>query len=397
MSGPVIGARPARAGLLVLAIAYFSLGTGSLAVVGLLEPMALSLGATTTAVAQLVTVFALTFALAAPGFQVLFTRWPRRSLLLLGLAVHAAGTLGAAFAPTLGWAIAARVVMALGAAAVGPMASALAAHMVPIDQQVRALSFVFGGLIFSTVLGVPLATWAGHALSWQGVFVAIALLSLSCIPATLRCIQDHSAGAPIRAGSLLGILRDPPTAWSILTTLLQTAGQFASYTLVVMLLTQRYGIATGSVSIALLLFGVGGVSGNYLGGLFGDRGSPVRLVWYAVTGMAVVFVLMSIVPRDPVAGLALFVAWAVLAMLFQAPQQKRLLGFAPLFGGLVLAMNSSAIYLGMSIGAFSSTWVYQRWGVEALPLASAAYLVGAALALLLSQRAPPGSRLDARD
>ena len=83
-----------------------------------------------------------------------------------------AGALGAALAPTLATAVAARVVMALGAAVLGPMASALAAHMVPPAQQVRALSFVFGGLIFSTVLGVPLATWAGHALSWQGVFFA---------------------------------------------------------------------------------------------------------------------------------------------------------------------------------------------------------------------------------
>jgi len=379
-----------RAGLVVLAIAYFALGTGSLAVVGLLEPMAVTFGTATADVAQLVSVFALTFAVAAPGFQVLFSAWSRRALLLLGLAVTGAGALGAAFAPTLGWAIVARVVMALGGAAVGPMASALAAHLVPPREQVRALSFVFGGLIFATVLGVPIATWAGHALGWQGVFVTLALISLSCIPAALRFVDDHGAGDPIRVSALLGVLRDAPTAWSVLTTLLQIGGQFVTYTLIALVLTERYALAPQFVSVALLVFGISGVSGNWLGGRWGDRGSPLRIVWLAVAGLTLVFIAMALVPHSPVAGLVLFAAWGVLAMLFQAPQQKRLLQFAPGMGGLVLALNSSATYLGVSIGSFSSTHAWRAWGTSSLPVVSAVFLAGAALSLLFSQRATKG-------
>jgi DHA1 family inner membrane transport protein len=374
-----------RASLSVLAIAYFALGTGSLAVVGLLEPMAKTWDVDTADVARLVTVFALTFAFAAPCFQVVFSNWPRRALLLFGLAVSGAGAIGAAFAPTLGWAIVTRIVMALGGAAVGPMASALAAHLVPPHQQVRALSFVFGGLIFSTVLGVPLATWAGHVLGWQGVFVTLGSLSLLCIPATLRFIHDRSAGAPVRVAELLGTLADPPTAWSVMTTLLQMAGQFVSYTLIALLLTERYGLATGHISLALLMFGIGGVSGNWLGGRLGDRGSALRIVWIAVGGLVVVFVAMSLVPRSPAAGLALLVAWAVLAMLFQAPQQKRLLGFAPGMGGLVLALNSSATYVGVSIGSYVSTQAWRTWGTASLPVVSAAFLAAAAGTLFFSR------------
>ena len=372
-------------GLSVLAIAYFALGTGSLAVVGLLDPMAETLGVGTTDVAQLVTVFALTFAVAAPGFQILFSGWPRRALLLLGLGVTGVGAIGAAFAPTLGWAIAARVVMALGGAAVGPMASALAAHMVPPAQQVRALSFVFGGLIFSTVLGVPIATWVGHALHWQGVFVTLGLLSLACIPATLRFIHDRSAGNPISAGALFGVLRDPPTAWSVVTTLLQIGGQFVTYTLIALVLTERYALPAAYVSVALLAFGVAGVSGNWLGGRLGDRGSALRIVWIAVAGLAVVFVAMALVPHNALAGIVLFAAWGVLAMLFQAPQQKRLIGFAPGMGGLVLALNSSATYVGVSLGSYTSTHAWREWGTASLPIVSAVFLAGAALALFLSQ------------
>jgi DHA1 family inner membrane transport protein len=267
------------------------------------------------------------------------------------------------------------------------MASSLAAHGVPPHLQVRALSFVFGGLIFSTVLGVPLATWAGHALSWQGVFVVLSLLSLACIPATLRFIEDRSPGTPIRIGGLLGVLRDAPTSWSVVTTLLQIAGQFVTYTLIALVLTERYGLETQHVSAALLLFGVCGVAGNWLGGRWGDVGSPLRIVWIAVLGLTAVFVALAAIPHSPSAGLVLLGAWAVMAMLFQAPQQKRLLGFAPGMGGLVLALNSSATYHGVSIGSFTSTRAWHAWGTASLPVVSACFLAGAAVSLFFSQRA----------
>ncbi|MET0292849.1 MAG: MFS transporter [Steroidobacteraceae bacterium] len=380
-------ARSVQIGLFVLAVAYFALGTGSLAVVGLLGPMSRSLDVEQTQVAQLVTVFALTFAVAAPGFQVAFGHWSRRGLLLFGLAVQAVGCLGAALAPTLSWAIAARVVLALGGAAVGPMASSLAAYLVPPQQQVRALSFVFGGLIVATVFGVPFATWVGQALGWRGVFFALAALSIACIPATMHFIHDRSENAPLRIGALVGLLRDGPTAWSILVSLLQTSGQFATYTLVALLLTDRFGLPASRIPLALLLFGIGGVVGNALGGRLGDRYSPTRLVWISIVGLAMMFVAMSFAPVQPAAGLALMTAWAVLAMLFQAPQQKRLLGYAPGYAGLVLALNSSAIYVGISLGALSGSLMLHRFGIGGLPVLSAAWLCTAIVALVLTRPA----------
>jgi DHA1 family inner membrane transport protein len=380
-----------RAGLVVLAVAYFTLGTGSLAVVGLLEPMARAFDVHAADVAQLVTVFAATFAVAAPTFQIAFSRWPRRSILLWGLALLGIGSLAAGLAPTFRWAILARVVMAIGAAAVGPMASTLAATMVAAEEQARALSFVFGGLIFSTVLGVPLATWAGHVLSWQGVFITLAALALACIPAAARFVTDRSAGQPVAARSITSLLGRPPIAWSVLATALQSAAQFASYTLIAVLLTVRYALAPAHVSVALLLFGIGGVSGNLLGGRLGDRVRPILLLTLALAGMGATFIALALAPRNPVAGVALLVAWAVLAMLFQAPQQKRLLALAPGFAGLVLALNSAAMYLGMSLGSWIGAGTFRRWGVEALPVASVFLMAVAMMALGLSRRAPEGA------
>ena len=90
--------RRTYAALLSLAAAYFTLGMGSLAVIALVPPMAADLGTSPAAIANLLTVFALTFAFAAPLSQVLLGQLPRRTLLLGGLVVMSLASIAGAFA-----------------------------------------------------------------------------------------------------------------------------------------------------------------------------------------------------------------------------------------------------------------------------------------------------------
>ncbi len=160
-------AAPKTLGLWSLSMAYFVMGTSSIAVVGLVNNMAADLQVSKPDVAVLITVFALTFALAAPLLQVAAGSLPRRSLLLGGLVVMASGCLLSALAPSYGGVVAARVLMALGAAAVGPVASGLGAGLVPPERQGHALAVVFGGMTLASVLGLPLTAWLGAQLGWR--------------------------------------------------------------------------------------------------------------------------------------------------------------------------------------------------------------------------------------
>jgi len=382
-------ARPGaeRLSLASLAASYFMLGTGSLAVIGLLDPLAAELHVARTDVAQLVTVFALTFAVAAPLLQIVLGHLPRRTLLLCGLVVLAAGSLMSAIASTFATAVAARVVTALGAAAVGPVASALGAGLVAPQQQARALATVFGGMTIASVIGVPLCAWVGHALSWQAVFAALAVLALLCACSVARTIADRSPGTPLTARSLAQVVQRPATRWAITTTLLQMAAQFASYALVAVLLAERFHVAAAAVSGALLVFGIGGIAGNVLAGRLADRMDTDRLLWAALGGLLAVFAAMAAAPYSAATGIALLFAWAIVGMLFQAPQQRRLIGVAPELRGLLLAMNASSLYLGMSLGAFAGKQAYEAWGAPGLLAASIALAALAASAFALSRRA----------
>ncbi|MEZ5653853.1 MAG: MFS transporter [Burkholderiaceae bacterium] len=374
-------------GLWSLAAAYFMLATGSLAVVGLVQPMASAWHSSPADVAMLVTVFAFTFALAAPLAQMLLGHWPRRRLIIAGLVLLAVGLAITAVAPDLTWGVLGRVLSGAGAAAVGPVASALGSDMVPPRRQPQALATVFSGMAFATVLGVPLTAWFGYLIGWRQVFAALALGALACAIAIALGVRSRAAGSRVRFHDLHNAISRASVTWGVITGFLQMAAGFATYALVAVYLREQYHAGPDAISAALLLFGVGGIVGNLLASRLGSRYRPSTLILMSLLGLLVSVVGLRALPPTLGSGIVTFGLWSVATMMFHTPQQGRLIGLAPLQRGLLLSLNSSTLYLGMSLGAYLSKLTYAWAGSAALPVTSAFLTLAAICALVLSRRA----------
>jgi DHA1 family inner membrane transport protein len=374
--------------LLALAFAYFVLGTGSLAVVGLVPSMAPALAVTPAAVANLVTVFALAFALTAPLAQVALDRFPRRTLLMAGLGVMSVAAAAGAIASSYWIVLGSRVVAGAGAALVGPMASAIGAGLVPAQRQGRALAIVFGGMTMAVVLAVPLSAWLGASIGWRAVLGILAVLGFIAMGAVAVQVHDRTRGAPVDLRALLGVVTRRRAGLSVATTLLQMAAQFATYVLIQPYLSERVGLGPGAMVAVLLCYGVGGVAGNVLAGGLADRLGADRTVLLSLAALGATFVALLVLPPSILVVLPLLGIWATAGTLFQAPQHKRLVDIDPARRSLLLASNASALYLGMSLGAFLSGVVHQWAGAAALPFASLALMLMAGLAFTFSRETP---------
>ncbi len=375
--------------LLALSAAYFTLGTASLAVIGLLPSMVAELQTSAGAIANLLTVFALTFAFAAPLSQMLLGQLPRRTLLLAGLTVMSLASIAGALAWSYSFLFATRLVMGVGAAMVGPMALAVAAGLTPPEQQGRALAITFSGMMLATVLGVPASAWLGEVVGWRVVLLAIGLIGLGAAVAVFRLVHDRNAGGRVRLGTLLSAIAHRRSGLSVATTLLQMAAQFATYVLLLPYLADHAGVDAKWGAVALAMFGVGGIVGNLLAGRLADSIGADRTVAISLAGIALTFIGMLAAPPGLVPTFALLAVWAVTGVLFQAPQQKRLVTIDPAARSLLLSLNSSALYLGMSLGAFLSGVVLRSFGSGALP-------VGSLLLTALAAACFAGSRESAR-
>jgi DHA1 family inner membrane transport protein len=93
--------------------------------------------------------------------------------------------------------------------------------------------------------------------------------------------------------------------------------------------------------------------------------------------MTVTFAALTAAPASLAAVIVLFVGWAFFSQLYQAPQQARPVALVPEQRGILLALNASALYLGISLGSLLGSHYLPALGARSL---SALALVPLALA-----------------
>ncbi|MFG2914834.1 MFS transporter [Kitasatospora sp. NPDC048298] len=357
--------------LLLLALGTFAMGTDSMVVAGILGPISADLGVSVPAAGQLVTVFALGYALLAPVLATLTARWPRRRLLLTALAVFSAANALSALAPSYGLLLATRVLAAAGAALYTPTANAVATTLVAPERRGRALATVLGGMTVATALGVPLGTWVGRA-DWRmtmWLVTALGLAALAGLALLLRDLPAPTAAPTLRAR--LAPLGRPRVLGAAATTLVF----FLAFQSVYIYLATAVSGATGGdadrLSVVLLTCGVMSVAGSWLGGRLVDRIGVRRVLLAGSAVAAGAFAALPWLGRSmPGAlGYALVVPLAGWAVSVALPH--RLASIDPVNAPLLISLNSSALYLGTAAGGVAGSAAIAVLGGRWFPLAAA--------------------------
>ncbi|WP_427888927.1 MFS transporter [Kribbella sp. GL6] len=365
----------------LLGAGAFAVGTSAYVVSGVLPDVSSELHVSLTAAGQLATAFSLSYAIGAPILSTLTGRWERRTLLIAALVLAALGNLIAAVADTYPLLIAGRVVAAFGAAVYTPAATLFATSLLPPEERGRAVAIVFGGLTFALVLGVPAGTLLGPTLGYKGVFALITAV------AVLVAIVERAALPKVEAAPVVSLrerfagVTDRRVQVVLAMTVLAVLAAFSVYIYIVPLLKHSAGL-TGSVTgLLLLLYGVGAVVGNFVGGRITDRFGSLPTLVVLMLGITAVLATLDVTLTTAAgAGIAL-VVWGMLTWAFNPPIQNLLL---ELGGGLLISLNASAIYLGAGLSAVVGGLVIQTLGVAYLPmLASVLSLVVLGLVYLL--------------
>ena len=173
----------------------------------------------------------------------------------------------------------------------------------------------------------------------------------------------------------------------LLMTVLAVLGTMSVYIYVVPLLAETAHLKGGTVSVLLLVYGIGAVLGNLVGGRATDRFGSLRTLTVTLIGFTVVIATLTLTATSIAgAGIALF-AWSLFTWTFNPPIQNLLLELGE-GGGLLLAMNASAIYLGAGLSAIVGGLVINLVGVQWLP-PIAAVLGLVVLGLLFTLRRDP--------
>jgi predicted MFS family arabinose efflux permease len=307
-------------------------------------------GVTEGLVGQLITVFALTYGLGAPVLAALTAHWPRHRVLMGALGLLGLANLASALSPSFPLLVLTRILAGCFAATYTPLAFAVGIELAPPAKRGQALALVVSGLNVATVLGAPLGTWIGEHFGWRLSFTMVAGLAGVALLFLVICGLPKSATlAPLSVKERLRPITHPRVVLALFPALLWNVGVYVLYPYIALLLQHQLHIS--DVSVLLACFGLGIVLANWMSGRLSDRFGPDLLVVVFLVTLIVIQLVLPLVTTTIISGAIMLLLWGMSFALLFIPQQQRLLNIAPAHANVLLALNNSALYLGIAGGA----------------------------------------------
>lgn len=256
---------------IALAIGGFGIGTGEFATMGLMPPIAEGLGVSEPQVGHVISAYAFGVVVGAPLLAVFGARLFHRNLLLLLMGFYAIANIASALAANYETLLAFRFIAGLPHGTYFGVAALVVASLVPPSQRGKAVSRVMVGLTLAVLIGNPLATWLGQSVSWRYAFALVGVLSvLTVVLIYLFVPLNHNQLRNNPLSELKAFNR--PEVWlALMIGATGFAGVFCVFSYLAPTLLNVTQVDKNWVPIAMATFGLGGFSGNFLGGWLFDK------------------------------------------------------------------------------------------------------------------------------
>ncbi|RKP47680.1 MFS transporter [Pararobbsia silviterrae] len=335
--------------LLTLALGMFALGTDSFVFAGILPELSTSFHTSIGAAGQMITVYALVYALFGPTIAALAANVARKRLLLGGIGLFVVANLGTIVAPNLGLALVTRALAGLGAAMFSPTASGTGAMLVPPERRGYALSIIVAGLTTATALGSPIGAVIGGLASWRWTMVFVAALGAGAFAGIWVFMPEVPVPPRISLAKRVAPLADSRVGLTLATTVLSQVGTFIVFSYFSVVFDRAVDNRPMVLGALLVLWGLAGTVSNLLTGRVLDRIGSRKVVIAKLTVVAAAILTM------PWSGAHLWSAaiavtiWGACAWGVLVPQQFRLASINPSMTSVLVGLNTSGTYIGVSI------------------------------------------------
>lgn len=374
-------------GILTLTALIFTSVTIEFLPTGLLPEIADELGVSQSQVGILVSVFAGTVVLSAAPLATLTRRFPRKTLVLVVLAVFVLSSVATGLAPNYPLLVAARVLGGLAHGLFWAVVGAYSGHLVPKKYLGRAVAITAGGGTAAFVLGVPLGTAIGHAFGWRSSFLIMAGVILVLAVVAARILPPVQHLEPLVTGEIpLPLRKDKSIPGIILICLVVVIVMTAHnvlYTYIAPFLLGPVGVPTGSVALVLFLYGSAAVIGLVLAAVLSDRFPRASLAVSVVVIAASVFVI-GMFPGSPWIVFPALVVWSIGFGMAPPVLQARMLHTASRrMRDIAAAYLTTSFNIGIGAGALIGAVLLDTLGVGALPFVTAGLTLLAVIVFLV--------------
>jgi MFS transporter, DHA1 family, inner membrane transport protein len=375
--------------LWMLMFGNFIIGTGILLPAGLLNDFTAEFAISASRAGMMLFVGGLVVGIGAPVFAAFTSKIERRSILTAALLLYAAGHLAAAFAPVFELQLFIRAVTVIGAAVFTPQAASTVGLLVPPEKRASAIAFIFIGWSAASVAGIPLGTLLADALGWRSVYVMMGTLAAFAALCVWLTLKPKLFVTPLSIAAWREAFSSPVLWLVYIVTLLSMSGQFTMFGYIAPLLRDGFAATPAMISILFAIVGVAGVTGNTIASRVVARFGIDRVIAIALLSLCIGFLGFVLLWGHIIPAMIAAVFWGLGSFSSNSLQQSRLVQLAPHLAAATVALNTSVVYLGQSIGSVAGGRMIDAGQMTFTPYVALGFLIAALLVSWQAERLTP--------
>ncbi|MBK5429983.1 MFS transporter [Bacillus sp. TH25] len=278
----------------------------------------------------------------------------RKKVMVLGMSFFALSTFLCGMAPSFLWMLTFRFLAGVSAAFISPQVWASIPLLIEKKQIVKAIGIATAGLSISQILGLPIGAYLA-TIHYTTPFFVIGILSallVVLIYVTLPEIQPAQIGGNEKniLKRYKQLLRDSKVSLSYFAYFVFQTGNFAAFSFFGVWLSSQFGLQVHEVGIAMLVLGLGNLTGNIFGPRIVNKIGYNLSFYGGIVFTAVLYVILPHLKNIIFVELFFFVLFFVTGILFVL-MMGRLQNMSSIARGTGAALANASMYIGQMIGA----------------------------------------------
>ncbi|MFT3823018.1 MAG: MFS transporter [Chitinophagaceae bacterium] len=338
--------------LLTLTLGGFSIGMAEFMMMGVLPDVASTLNVTIPQAGHLITAYAVGVIIGAPLMVGLAGNFPPKKVLMTLMLLFGAFNGIFAIAPNYELLLVARLFSGLPHGAFFGMGAVVASRLAEPGREARAVSVMFAGLTIANIAGVPIGTFIGHNLSWRVSFAIIAIVAWLAALSIKKWMPALKPGSNARFIDSLKVFGKAELWLIIGISAIGTGGLFAWISYIAPLMTKIAGFSPNSMTVIMIIAGVGMAVGNFMGGRLADKYSPLKTTSLLLLAMIASLLIITVVNYYKAPAIVMTFVTGAVAFAVIAPMQMLMINAAKGSEMLASATLQASANTGNALGAY---------------------------------------------